>query len=329
MLSNQIFTVALGIKDPWFIQDITLDNETKRLDVHISFRRGAVFESVNKDFPGKHKVYDSKQKTWRHLNFFEYECYLHCRTPRIDLGEGKTELVKPPWAGLVDGFTLLFEAFVVQLSMVAPVKSVSELTNVTDTRIWRLLEKYVTGAQEDYSDVVKIGIDETSLKKNHNYITLFVDLEEKRTLFVTDGKDHETVERFAGDLRRHGGEKKQIEFVSADMSPAFIKGVKENLPEAEITFDKFHVIKGINDAVNQVRIEEVCSQPVLKKKRFVVLKNNVNLTDKQRIALEEIKLPSLNLKTYRALRIREAFQEIYQIAETKDDFEKLLKKWYY
>jgi transposase len=331
MLSNQIFTVALGINDPWFIQDITLDNETKRLDIHVSFRRGAMFESVNKGFPGNHNVYDSKQKTWRHLNFFEYECYLHCRAPRIDLGDGKTELVKPPWAGLVDGFTLLFEAFVVQLSMVAPVKSVSELTHVTDTRIWRLLEKYVIGAraQEDYSDVVKIGIDETSLKKNHNYITLFVDLEEKRTVFVTDGKDHETVERFAADLRRHGGEEEQIEFVSADMSPAFIKGVNENLPKAEITFDKFHVIKGINDAVNQVRIEEVCSQPVLRKKRFVVLKNNANLTDNQRIALEEIKLSSLNLKTYRALRIREAFQEIYQIAETKDDFEKLLRKWYY
>ncbi len=77
MLSNQIFTVALGIKDPWFIKDITLDNEKKRLDVHISFRRGAVFESVNKDCPGKYKVFDSKLKTWRHLNFFEYECYLH------------------------------------------------------------------------------------------------------------------------------------------------------------------------------------------------------------------------------------------------------------
>lgn len=330
MLSNQIFTVALGIQAPWFIEDIKLDDEKKRLDIHISFRRGAMFKSNHSGSSGDYKVFDSKQKTWRHLNFFEYECYLHCRTPRIDLGDGKTELIKPPWSGVVDGFTLLFEAFIVQLAMIAPVKSISRLTCVTDTRIWRLLEKYVTGAraEEDFSEVCMVGMDETSLKKNHDYISLFVDLETRRTLFVTEGKDHHTVKRFASDLRRHQGKEEQVKFVSADMSPAFIKGIKENLPKAEITFDKFHIIKGINEAVNKVRTEEIVNQPILKGKRFVVLKNNINLTPKQKFALDEINLPSLNLKTFRALRIREAFQGIYQ-AETKTDFKNLLQKWYY
>ncbi len=112
MLANQIFSVALGIKDPWYVEDITLDDNTKRLDIHVSFRRGSVFPSDRYAFPGEYKVYDTQVKTWRHLNFFEYECYLHCKTPRIDLGNGKTEVVRPPWAGLSNGFTLLFEAFV-------------------------------------------------------------------------------------------------------------------------------------------------------------------------------------------------------------------------
>ncbi len=330
MLTYQIFAVALGIKHPWVINDIQLDDDNKRLDIYISFRRGSTFESANINYPHEYKVYDSKSKIWRHLNFFEYECYLHCRTPRIDLGDGKTELVKPPWSGLVDGFTLLFEAFIIQLAMVAPVNSVSKLTNVTDTRIWRLLEKYVIGAraEEEFSEIDSIGIDETSLKKHHDYITLFVDLQERRTIFVTDGKGSDTIKRFSGDLWRHGGDAKQIESVSIDMSPAFIKGVNENFPNAKITFDKFHLVKTVNGAVNEVRKEEIKSQPILKNKRYIFLKNEENLTKKQKLDLEEIKLSKLKVKTYRALRIRESFQDIYK-AQTREDFETLLKKWYF
>lgn len=330
MFTNQIFTAALGIKDPWFIQDINLDEKNKRLDINISFRRGATFTSNRDDYNGLYKVYDSEKKTWRHLNFFEYECYLHCKTPRIDLGDGGTETIKPPWAGISNGFTLLFEAFVVQLCSVTPIKSVSKLINETDTKIWRLLEKYVVGARgkEDFSQIDTIGVDETSLKKNHDYITLFVDMDHRKTIFITDGKSSDTIKRFTGDLWRHGGEKEQIKSVCADMSPAFIKGIKENLPNAEVTFDKFHLVKIINEAVNAVRKEEVKSQPILKNKRYIFLKNERNLTKKQSLELEEIKLPRLKLKSYRALRIREAFQDIYK-AETKEDFEKLLNKWYF
>lgn len=330
MLTSQIFSAALNIIDPWFIETVSLDEESKRLDIHISFRRGATFPSNRAGYFGEFKVYDSSKKNWRHLNFFEYECYLNCKTPRIDLGDGKTEIVNPPWAGLSNDFTLLFEAFIVQLCIISTVNSVAKLLSEHDTKIWRLLEKYVVGAraEEDFSKVDTIGMDETSLKKNHNYISLFVDIKEKRTLFVTEGKDHSTVDRFAADLRRHNGDAENIDFASMDMSRSFIKGVKENFPNAEITFDKFHIIKPINEAVNEVRKAEVESQPILKQKRNIFLKNAKNLTPKQRQELEDIKLSNLNLKTFRALRIREAFQEIYK-ADTRDEFETLLKKWYY
>ena len=330
MLANQIFTVALGIKDPWYIEDIKLDDNTKRLDIHVSFRRGSAFTSNKDAYPGAYKVYDSQVKTWRHLNFFEYECYLHCKTPRIDLDNGKTEVIKPPWAGLSNGFTLLFEAFIVQLCTISTPKSAAQLLGIHDTMIWRLLEKYVIGAraEEDYSQVSTVGIDETSLRKKHDYVTLFVDLENRRTMFVTDGKDNQTIKRFAADLRQHKGKAENIKKVSIDMSPAFIKGIKENLPDAEITYDKFHLIKAINEAVNNVRKEEVVEQPLLKGTRYLFLKNEKNLTSNQRNMLDDIKLSKYKLKSYRALRIREAFQEIYK-AESKDTFEVLLNKWYF
>ncbi len=194
--------------------------------------------------------------------------------------------------------------------------------------IWRLLEKYVigAGAKEDYNQVSTINTDETSLRKNHNYVTLFVDLENQRTMFVTDGKDNQAIKRFTADLRRHKGKVENIKKVSIDMSPAFIKGVKGNLSDAEITYDKFHLIKAINEAVNHVRKEEVAEHLLLKGTRYVFLKNEKNLTSNQRNMLDDIKLSKYKLKSYRTLRIREAFQEIYK-AESKDMFEILLNKW--
>lgn len=131
----------------------------------------------------------------------------------------------------------------------------SQLTGVSDHKIWRVQEVYINAAKfdEDFSKINTIGMDETSVAKGHDYITLFVDLNERKTCYITDGKGHQTVSDFVEVLEDKNGDRKQIEHVSCDMSPAFIKGVNEYLPEAEITFDKFHILKIINEAVDAVR----------------------------------------------------------------------------
>jgi transposase len=181
---------------------------------------------------------------------------------------------------------------------------------------------------EDYSTISTIGMDETYISKGHDYVTLFVDLVERKTQFISTGKDNKTVVNFVEELESKQGDRQNIKQVSCDMSPAFIKGVKENLPQAEITFDKFHIIKLINEAVDQVRREEAQGNPLLKGTRFIFLKNKANLTEKQKEIKASLSLAKLNLKSIRALQIRETFQQIYQ-AETSEQFEALLKRWYY
>jgi len=129
-------------------------------------------------------------------------------------------------------------------------------------------------------------------------------------------------------LQNHGGQAENIKEVSCDMSPAFIKGVEENLHNANITFDKFHIIKIINHGVDQVRRDEVKTNPILKDSKYVFLKNQINYTVKQKEKYQNISMSKLNIKTFRALRIREAFQQIY-LSDNKKSFETLLKKWYY
>lgn len=251
------------------------------------------------------------------------------RVPRIKCSNCGVRLINVPWARAGSEFTLLFEAYIMILAPSMPVKRIAELVSEHDTRLWRLIQHHVDEAREeaDYSDVKKVGVDETSSERSHNYVSLFVDLEKQKTIFATEGKDSATVELFKDDLSKHHGDPEAIVDVSCDMSPAFIKGVEENLPNASITFDKFHVLKGLNEAVDEVRRQEQKDHPELKNSRYIFLKNPENLTDKQANRLEDIKLKNLNLKTIRAYQIRLNFQELW--LQPPDKAEAFLKKWYF
>lgn len=332
MTQKEIFATALGIQAPWFVDGIDLDPVKEELNIRVDFARGSLFKYTDEETGeiSQHKAYDTSEKTWRHMNFFQYRCYIKARIPRVKLDNGKVKQVKVPWEGISHGFTLLFEALVVQLVEVMPVHKVCETIGTYDSKVWDIARSYIEACRElaDYSNVRKVGIDETSARRGHDYVTLFVDIDEKKTLFVTEGRSSETIKEFVEDFQDHGGNIDNIQQVSCDMSPAFIKGIEENLPQADITFDKFHVIKVINNAIDEVRKEEVKTNPLLIGSKFVFLKNRVNHTAKQRILLRDIAVSKLNIQTFKALQIRESFQQIY-LCENKCDFEPLLKKWYF
>lgn len=323
-MQEAIFTAALGVESPWFVESVAFDSSQKRLDIRLDFKRGSKFEVDGVSCA----VHDTVDKSWRHLNFFQHECYLHARVPRVDTPDGRVLMVMPAWAGKLSGFTLLFEALVIQLCKHMPVSQVGQMVSVSDYKLWRMLDIYVSAARfsEDYSEVSAVGMDETSIAKGHHYITLFVDLLLRRTIHVAEGKGADTVKAFVEDLRQHGGKAENISDVSCDMSPAFIKGVREQLPNAKITFDKFHILKIINEAVDEVRREEAKTTPLLANSRYVFLKNEANLTAKQREKKEELLVAGMNLKSMEALRMRENFQAIYRVFTT-GQFVKYLRAW--
>ena len=331
-MMQKLFEKALHIEEPWYIEEIRFSEDEKKLEIKINFNRGATFhyEDPEGGISGDYKAYDTIEKRWRHLNFFEHECYLICRTPRIKTEDKKVRIIHPPWSGINGGFTMLFEALLIELASNMPIHKVALLIGESDYKIWNMLEKYIAQSREteDYSDIDMVGIDETSKSKNHDYISLFVDLDKRRTIFIGEGKGSQTVEAFSEDLQAHKGDVNHVKDISCDMSPAFIKGISEQFPNAKITFDKFHILKILNAAVDKVRKEEVKEYNILKKTKYIFLKNRENLTAKQRLKLEELSISKLNLKTLRAYHIRETFQEIYK-AETEKEFEYLLKKWYF
>jgi len=348
--------MALNITNPWTVNDIQFNSEDKKLDIYVDFTRGSTFSyeyietkteiktvtidgeetktkneiEIGRETFNDLKAYDTVSKSWRHLNFFEHECYIHARVPRVKLPNGKVKLIKTPWGGISNGFTLLFEALLMQLCMAMPVSKAAALARVSDDKLWTMIDRYVakTRVHEDFKDIKSIGLDETSRATGHDYITLFVDLEERRTIFITEGKDNTTVDKFKKDLESHNGKADNIKEVSVDMSPAFKKGIDNNFPDAAIVYDKFHIIKHLNDAVNKVRISEVIEEKILKGTRFVFLKNEDNLTKSQKKLLKECTMSNMNLKTVRAYNIRKSFQDIYT-AQSEDEFITYLNKWYF
>lgn len=326
MNETELFQMALGLVEPWRVVRSSFDVQKSRLDIHIDFPRGSKFlcpvcgECCS--------AYDTSEKTWRHLSFFQHEAYLHARVPRVKCDACGVKQIGVPWAREDSGFTLLFEAFVMSMVKVMPVNNVAQKVNEHDTRIWRIVLHYVEKARDRsvFSEVIRAAFDETSARRGHDYVTLFSDLDTRRVIFVADGKDSSTVEAFAADLLAHGGDPAAITEVCIDMSAAFIKGTADNLPNAQITFDKFHAVKIINDAVDEVRRVEQKTRPELKKTRYIWLKNSTNLTQPQQDVLGG--LSKSNLKTARAYQIRLTFQDFYN-QPTKADAEAYLKKWYF
>ena len=189
---EKLFEIALNIEDPLYIKEINFNKDTGELHLYIDFKKGAKFacKVCGREVP----VYDTTDKEWRHLNFFQYKAFLHFRTPRTNCPEHGVLLMEPPWAGISD-FTLLMDALILQLAKYMPVKEIADLLDEHDTKIWRIIHHYVQEAyaEEDFSKVTKVGIDETAGKRGHNYVTLFVDMDESKVIYATKGKDAATI----------------------------------------------------------------------------------------------------------------------------------------
>ena len=311
-MTAKLFEAALGIAAPWSVSSVEFDEGAKLLTVMVDFEPGTHFAVAG--YEGTHPVHDTVAKTYRHLNFFQHECHLHVRTPRVKLPNGSVRLVEPDFAGRLSGFTLLFEALVLMLAQQMPFAAVARIVGESAYRVMEVCNRYVEMALglADFSDVTALAIDETSRARGHDYVTLAADAVARRVLFVAEGRDAQAITALACDLEAHGCPPQQISSVSIDMSPAFIKGVNQELPNAQITFDKFHVIWHANAAVDRTRRIEQRTDRSLKGMRWTLLKDSYSL--KREAAAELYALitqPTLK-RTARAWLYKEQLREILE-----------------
>lgn len=323
-LIMEMFRVALDLQEPWKLRRIEFDDKDQAWHLYIDFDRGALFSCPHCGTACT--AYDSAQKDWRHLDFWNWKTYMHARVPRTDCKDcAKVTAVPVPWSRPKSHFTFQFEAWAMRIMAEMPVNAAAREIREHDTRLWRIFHHYVDQAMTelDISKVKRVAIDETSSRRGHRYITLFVDVDTKIVLFAVEGKGKESLEQFKDHLASKGVDAGQIGEICCDMSPAFIRGIEDHFPEAQITFDKFHVMKLVNEAVDDVRIEEQKHTPELKKTKYFWLKNESNLKKEQKESLARLK--DSNLQTGRAYRLKLAFQEFWTTPHIFADV--FLKEW--
>ncbi|HIE55698.1 MAG TPA: ISL3 family transposase, partial [Chromatiaceae bacterium] len=273
-------------------------------------------------------IHDKRERRWRHLNFWQYETQLIAQVPRVKCKKCGVHQVKVPWAREGSGFTLLFEAMAMRLAAEMAVNKVGEIMGEKDKRIWGIIHHYVGTAwgESCWDEVSRIAVDETSRRKGHKYVTVFLDLDSKDLLFMTPGKNSETIGEFSKQLVDFHGSVENINEIAMDMSRAFQRGAADYLPDAKKVFDRFHVMQMAGVAFDEVRKSVAKEFGGLEKGAHWALRGNVQRLNAKALKMREDTCAKYN-KIGRAMALKEALQDLWN-CDTREAAKEHFNRFY-
>ena len=322
-----LFERSMGLDDAWEVTGTwfeEVEGGSDELHVRVARRRGRAVPCP--ECGRRCGVHDTRERTWRHLDSWQFRTYVHCAVPRTDCPEHGVRTVLMPWEVRPNShFTALFEAQVLAACMRgSTVKAVAESLGEDDRRLWDMLTRAVGQAREaaDYSGVRRVGVDETSRAKGHTYISTMLDLDGRRCVAVTDGNDRGAVGRMCEQLEAHGGDRTAIVEVTRDMGRAFSSAVTREMPQATQTIDRFHVMQLLAKATDAVRCDERREsdekRAALSRTKYVWPRREENLTEWQRETRERLAPNRSHLRTARACQMTEAMRDVYSCATAEE-----------
>ena len=271
-----------------------------------------------------HGVYDTRERTRRHLDVRRCKTFVHRGLPRLDRGEGGPAAAEAPWAAPdAKHLTALSEAQVLPMAMSSmPVRGMAKVLREHDTRVWAMLRRVAAKARAaaSFSGAAEVGVDETARRRGQNYPASFAGLGEGRVMFCALGRDAGTVAGSARDLSAHGGDPEKAGVAACDMSPAFAKGAAESPPDAVRVAGRLRVVRLAATRIDKVRAAE-SREPEEKgdlpsRTEHIWLKNEGNLTEAQ--AARKRDLSKERLKTARACAMKEALQAVYECGSKEE-----------
>jgi transposase len=261
-------------------------------------------------------VYDERQRSWRHLDLGGMFCRIRYSIRRVSCRACGVKVEAVPWAESGSRFTRPFEMHTAYLAQHNDKTTVTKLMRIGWVTVGKLIQRVVSRQRGDVDrldNLRVIGVDEISYRRHHQYITVVVDHERGVVVWAAKGKSADTLKLFFEALGQQ--RRAKLESVTIDMSAAYIKAVTEAAPNATIIFDRFHVQKLANEAVDEVRRDEVREvetkdKKALKNTRWSLLKNPWNLTELEEKKLAE--LPKINERIYRGHMLKETLAGIFE-----------------
>ena len=325
--TKEFFNLLLDFGEEWVITNI--ESNHKDLEVYLDIK----YVSDRYEDPETHeeaKLYDhTKTRIWRHLDILHYKSYIRGQIPRVLCSDGKVKQISKGWSGMHDRHTYHFEIKVIDLLHVS--KNQTKTASFFNCS-FRLVNKIMHRSSErgmgrrrlSKYPFEHISIDEKSFHKGHNYITVLSHPRSGAVIDVCENRDSESVNQLIGNTFTQQ-QRESMNTESMDMWKAYIKACKSNFPNAEIVHDKFHLIAYLNKCIDQVRRREVKSYEELKDSRYALLKNEENLTEKQKVKFELIK--NANYEVSKVWSIRENFKSLFEFYNEENEAKSLLIKW--
>jgi len=332
MRDVELYRYLLGIERPWTVTQVELKVDDRRVDVWVGHADDLPWPCP--DCGAKVGVYDhAEERAWRHLDSCHFKTYLHARAPRVRCPEHGVRQAKLPWAEPHSRFTALFERLAIDVLREASVLGAARILGLSWDEVWHIMEKAVARGLLAKGDRVaeRIGVDEKAVGKGQKYVTLVVDLDAATVEHIVDDRKQASLDEFYES--RSAAQIDGIKAVAMDMWEPFFQSTLAHVPDAaeKIVFDRFHIMKHVNEAVDDVRKREnrvlrAEGDDSLKGSKYVWIYGRENLPEKYRELFNTLK--AMNLKTGRAWAIKESLRDLWSYASPAWAA-KHWKRWYF
>ncbi|HVJ80582.1 MAG TPA: ISL3 family transposase [Planctomycetia bacterium] len=326
---RQHYALLLGLDDSWRVESVDLEVEKKRVEIRLIHAGGKI---ACPECGGPCGIADhAEERRWRHLDTMQFATEIVARLPRVRCPEHGVKTSEAPWAGKHSRFTLLFEAFAIDvLKACRTVGAAADLLGLSWDQVQSIVNRAVVRglARRAATPIANLGLDEKSFGKGHDYVTVMTDLDGSRVLEVTPERTREAAETLLVTLSDE--QRREVKAVAADMAPAYAAAVAATLPQADLVHDKFHVAKHLGEAVDKVRRAEnkalaTAGDDSLKGTRWLWLYALSKLTRAQRRRFEAVR--DAELKTARAWGMKEQFRWFWRHVY-RTSAESFFQRWY-
>lgn len=259
--------------------------------------------------------YDHAERQWRHVSLGKWRVMLRGVVWRLACPTHGVITESVPWADHESKFTRDFEDLVAWLTREMNKTAITRLVHITWATVGHIAERVANRYlnRQRLADLFQIGIDEVSYRKRHKYLTLVANHATGRAVWAGEGRSQKTLGQFFDELGEEGCAR--ITVATMDMCQPYIAEVRKRLPNAEIAFDPFHVVKLGNEAVHMVRRTEArerkgtAEADVLKGSRWALLKAPEHLSEEEKVRLSNV--TKLNARVYRAYLLKEELRALY------------------
>lgn len=315
MRDVDVFTKLLALPRPWLVESVTLSSEEEVIDVALRHRGNARFRCP--ECAAVLPLYDHMPlRRWRHLDHGSYITWLHARIPRVACLLHGVRQVLLPWALPGARFSRAFERHAIDVLLEADVLGAARLLRTSWDEAWHLMERAVERGRKAKPRCIipRLGVDEKAVAKGHQYITLVCDLDRGTVEFIADDRKKSSLDAYYASLSSE--ELAGIEAVAMDMWEPFLASTCAYVPQAEskVVFDRFHIMKHMTKAVDDVRKAEhrrllAEGDDTLTRTKYLWLFSEENLPARHREWFARLR--ALHLKTGRAWAIKEDLRDLW------------------